>query len=153
MQEMQHGFDLWVRKIPWRRKWQPTPVLLLGKSHGAEEPGRLGVEKESDPTDHECAWCKRMLLHVMCKRTVSLKANVIKELKYYYYYVNVGISFSTEFCWWDTNLSLTVSKSIDSWGPPSPIRTWQFTTAETRRVSPWPRESLIVTCCLGDYYQ
>ena len=23
-----------VRKIPWRRKWQPTPVLLPGKSHG-----------------------------------------------------------------------------------------------------------------------
>jgi len=23
----------WVRKIPWRRKWQPTPVLLPGKSH------------------------------------------------------------------------------------------------------------------------
>ena len=21
-------FDLWVGKIPWRRKWQPTPVLL-----------------------------------------------------------------------------------------------------------------------------
>ena len=28
------GFDPWVRKIPWRRKWHPTPVLLLGKSHG-----------------------------------------------------------------------------------------------------------------------
>ena len=27
------GFDPWVRKIPWRRKWQSTPVLLLGKSH------------------------------------------------------------------------------------------------------------------------
>ena len=27
-------FDCWVRKIPWRRKWQPTPVLLLGKYHG-----------------------------------------------------------------------------------------------------------------------
>ena len=25
----------------WRRKWQPTPVLLPGKSHGREEPGRL----------------------------------------------------------------------------------------------------------------
>ena len=24
----------WVRKIPWRRKWQPTPVFLPGKSHG-----------------------------------------------------------------------------------------------------------------------
>ena len=27
-------FDPWVGKIPWRRKWQPTPVLLLGKSYG-----------------------------------------------------------------------------------------------------------------------
>ena len=26
--------DPWVRKILWRRKWQPTPVLLPGKSHG-----------------------------------------------------------------------------------------------------------------------
>ena len=23
-----HGFDSWVRKIPWRRNWQPAPVLL-----------------------------------------------------------------------------------------------------------------------------
>ena len=28
------GFSSWVRKIPWRRKWQPTPVSLPGKSHG-----------------------------------------------------------------------------------------------------------------------
>ena len=28
------GFDPWVRKIRWRRKWQSTPVLLPGKSHG-----------------------------------------------------------------------------------------------------------------------
>ena len=28
------GFDPWVRKIPWRRKWQPTPVSLLGEFHG-----------------------------------------------------------------------------------------------------------------------
>ena len=27
-------FDPWVRKIPWRRKWQPTPVLFPGKFHG-----------------------------------------------------------------------------------------------------------------------
>ena len=27
-------FDLWVRKIPWRRKWQPTPVFLPEKSYG-----------------------------------------------------------------------------------------------------------------------
>ena len=28
------GFDPWVRKIPWRRKWQSTPVFLPGESHG-----------------------------------------------------------------------------------------------------------------------
>ena len=31
-----HRFDPWVRKIPWRRKWQFTPVFLPGKSHGKE---------------------------------------------------------------------------------------------------------------------
>ena len=34
-----HGFDLWVRKIPWSRKWQPSPVFLPGKFHGR---GSLG---------------------------------------------------------------------------------------------------------------
>ena len=28
------GFNSWVRKIPWRRKWQPTPLFLPGKVHG-----------------------------------------------------------------------------------------------------------------------
>ena len=28
------GFDPWVRKIPWRRKWQPTLVFLPGEFHG-----------------------------------------------------------------------------------------------------------------------
>ena len=28
------GLDPWVGKIPWRRKWQPTPVFLPGESHG-----------------------------------------------------------------------------------------------------------------------
>ena len=28
------GFNPWVRKIPWRRAWQPTPVFLPGESYG-----------------------------------------------------------------------------------------------------------------------
>ena len=28
------GFNPWVKKIPWRRKWQSTPVFSPGKSHG-----------------------------------------------------------------------------------------------------------------------
>jgi len=34
----QCGFDPWVWKIPWRRKWQPTSVFLPGKSHGRRSP-------------------------------------------------------------------------------------------------------------------
>ena len=34
-------FDPWVGKIPWRRKWQPTPSILAWKIPWTEEPGRL----------------------------------------------------------------------------------------------------------------
>ena len=34
-----HGFDPWVGKIPWRRKWQPTPVFLPGNFHGQRSLG------------------------------------------------------------------------------------------------------------------
>ena len=47
------GFNPWVRKIPWRRKWQPTPVFLPGKSHGWRS--LVGYSpwgrKESDTTE------------------------------------------------------------------------------------------------------
>ena len=35
---MNCGFDLWVGKISWRRKWQPIPIFLSGKSHGQRSP-------------------------------------------------------------------------------------------------------------------
>ena len=35
------GLGPWVGKILWRRKWQPTPVLLPGKSHGQKKHGGL----------------------------------------------------------------------------------------------------------------
>ena len=31
---MRHWFNPWVRKIPWRRQWLPTPVFLPGESPG-----------------------------------------------------------------------------------------------------------------------
>ena len=54
--------DTWIRsldgedplgKIPWRRKWQPIPVFLPGKSHG--QKSQVGYSpwghKESDMTE------------------------------------------------------------------------------------------------------
>ena len=31
---LRHGFDSWVRKIPWRSAWQPTPIFWPGEFHG-----------------------------------------------------------------------------------------------------------------------
>ena len=46
-------FQPWVGKIPWRKKWQPTPVFLPGKSHGRRS--LIGYcpwgRKESDTTE------------------------------------------------------------------------------------------------------
>ena len=33
-----YRFHLWVRKIPWRRAQQPTPVFLPGESYGWRIP-------------------------------------------------------------------------------------------------------------------
>ena len=46
-------FYPWVREIPWRRKWQPTPVFLPGNSH--EQRSLVGYSvwglEESDTTE------------------------------------------------------------------------------------------------------
>ena len=45
-------FDPWIGKIPWRGKWQPTPVFLSGKSHGQRSLAGLQFmgSQESDTT-------------------------------------------------------------------------------------------------------
>ena len=46
-------FDPWVGKVPWRKKWPPTPVFLPGKTHGRKN--LVGYSpwgrKESDMTE------------------------------------------------------------------------------------------------------
>ena len=52
------GFDPWVRKITWRRKWQPDPVFLPGKSHGQRSLvgyspwGRKELDMTEPPPTH-----------------------------------------------------------------------------------------------------
>ena len=60
-----HIFDPSVGKIPWRRKWQPIPVFLLGKSHGWRSPWDC---KELDVTEHTCMqmWCAK----ISCNRMI-----------------------------------------------------------------------------------
>ena len=47
-------FHPWIGKISWRKKWQSTPVFLLGKSHGPKSLAAyspLGFKK-LDTTEH-----------------------------------------------------------------------------------------------------
>ena len=46
--QKRQGFNPWVRKIPWRRKWQPSPVFLPGESHGPRSLACRWGHKESD---------------------------------------------------------------------------------------------------------
>ena len=49
-----NGFNPWVRKIPWSRKWLPTPEFLLGKFQWQRSLWAAvhGVTRESDATEH-----------------------------------------------------------------------------------------------------
>ena len=93
-----HGFDTWVRKIPWSRKWQSTPVSLPGESHGqrglvgyspwvAKSRTRLSTHACSNsvllleepancfPKDftilHSCQLCVRLAIFAHLSNTVS----------------------------------------------------------------------------------
>ena len=63
-----HGFEPWVGKIPRRRAQQPTPVFLLGESHG--QRSLLGYSpwsfRESDTT--EVTACRQhVFIHTFSK--------------------------------------------------------------------------------------
>ena len=87
------GLNPWVGKILWRRKWQPTPVFLSGKSHGRRR--LVGYNpwdaKESDTTKrlHFLSLSNRWKSHCMCSLVLDLKNNFNKEL-----YSNNGEIFS-----------------------------------------------------------
>ena len=66
-----HGFDPWGGQIPWKRKWQPTPVLLPGKSPWTEKPGRpvTGIAKSqtglANSAQHNNTHVKALTLSLM----------------------------------------------------------------------------------------
>ena len=47
------GFDPWVGRIPWRRKWQPSLVFLPGESH--QERSLVGYSPWYSRVEQDCA--------------------------------------------------------------------------------------------------
>lgn len=64
-------FNPWVRKIPWRKAWQRTPVILLGKSQGQKSqqatiissPKSARLKQLTTPT-HLCLMLLIRLCHI-----------------------------------------------------------------------------------------
>ena len=67
LQHRRPGFNPWVRKIPWRRKWQPTPVDCL-----------------ENPMDREAWWATTYAVtrvgHNLATKASSLKWHNIISL-------------------------------------------------------------------------
>ena len=65
------AFDPWIRKIPWRREWLPTPVFLPGECYG--QRSLVGYIprgcKESDTTEWitlSCCFSPPSFWHQLC---------------------------------------------------------------------------------------
>ena len=59
------GFDPWVGKMSWRRKWQPTPIFLPWRIPWTEEPGGLqsmGLQRVRHDWVTKTAWCSSDIL-------------------------------------------------------------------------------------------
>ena len=73
-----HWFDPWARKIPWSRKWQPTPLFLPGKCHGQRiwaSYSRRG-HQESDTTE-----CTQIHTHTHSNSRLRSQPNLQKKKK------------------------------------------------------------------------
>ena len=70
-------FDPWVWKIPWRRKCQPTPVFLLGESHGQKNLAGYSPwgHKELDTTERAQSRSKTF-------REFFKRANIFETYKF-----------------------------------------------------------------------
>ena len=59
-----HKFEPWVRKIPWSRKWQATPVFLPGQFYGLRSLvgySQWGLRLQSmglQRVEHDSTYCK-----------------------------------------------------------------------------------------------
>ena len=47
------GFNPWVGKIPWRRKWQPTPVYWPGEFHGFQNLRYIYLTRSASLVEHQ----------------------------------------------------------------------------------------------------
>ena len=118
-------FSRWLGKIFWNRKWQPTPIILPGKSHG--QRSLVGYSpwgcKESDMTEQ---LNKKNMLMITAKLTMHLLCEGDKPRAF-----QIGITILTaglqkkqqpsiafiqrqkNWCFWTVVLEKTLESPLD----------------------------------------
>ena len=146
MQETQrYAFNPWVRKIPWSRKWQPTPVFLPGKIPWTEETCGLqpmGFQRvrhslatkqqqqeggqESALTRSQEAWLPGSLNSA--SSLASLRIFALKLLKNSNSYVRAFLETGNLIFWQNSLACLVPDEKVNIFPTPvcKPVCLWEF---------------------------
>ena len=105
-------FDSWVGKIPWRKKWQTSPVFLPGEFYGQRSLVDCHPQghKESDTTEQLTLSLSRSLFLTTLHSTIFLEilANYTHSLEvkeqlcsfYFYFFKFIFILFCFTILYW-----------------------------------------------------
>ena len=107
------GFDPWVRKIHWRREWQPIAVILPGASHG--QRSRVGYsprgQKELDMTEATQHACSNSSVFISISNS-NFKIEITKNKYGNSYYFQFQISLAYLLTWNDSNFYFYLNLSV-----------------------------------------
>ena len=70
------GFDPWIGKLPWRRRWQPSPVFLSEKSHGRRSLAGYSPQGRKSQT-----WLSVRASWFVTKKARVFRGNSLEETK------------------------------------------------------------------------
>ena len=102
-----HRFDAWVRKIPWRKKWQPTPVFLPGESdRGAWKATVHGIAKGQTWLSMHAGTHWHICNHVYIT-FCNLHIHLVLSIKYEESWV------PKNWCFWTVVLKKTLESPLD----------------------------------------
>ena len=112
------GFDPWVGKILWRRKWQPTPVFLPGESPGWRSLVGYSPRgrKESDATER-----LHLHLHLLLKTMGCLSACLVSSASIQKLFCGICSAFKWSFDEYVGEKVGSASYSSTILGPPPSI--------------------------------
>ena len=115
---MRCRFDPWVRKIPWRRAWQPTPVFLPGESHGQRSLAGYSPwgHTESDMTQRLSSSSSSYRTSILghCHLTTVL-LSLLPILLFFFFNITVNVLI---YFWlpWVLCCFVQAFSSCDRWG-------------------------------------